>query len=79
MKLKLVSDKNEGLLELSLTDLTKQLLEGKDQFVYLDSSNAEKDIKKLLTTLKKKNESSYIKKIKYGLNDKEYIYQLHVI
>lgn len=46
---------------------------------YLDRENAEKDLKKLETFFKGKNRHTLIREVRYGLDSKDYVYEVHVL
>ena len=46
---------------------------------YLDRENPEKDLKKLETFFKGKNRNMLIRELRYSMDNKDYIYEVHVL
>jgi len=46
---------------------------------YFDKENSHKDLKSLIEYFENKNFSVYMREVKYGLDDNEYIYEVHII
>ena len=64
------------------TDIKKieQMLEKKDSVIlYFDRENSHKDLLELQDHFEEAGKSFYMKEVKYGLADNEYIYQVHII
>ena len=52
---------------------------GKISIIYLDGINSEKDIMKLIAYFNKKNRNVYVREVKFGLDQNEYLYEIHII
>ncbi len=63
-------------------DLKKieHMLEKEDSvIIYFDRENSHKDLLELQDHFEEAGKSFYMKEVKYGLADNEYIYQVHII
>lgn len=78
MKLKLARitiDTKPKIIEL---DKIEEDLEKKSIF-YFDKENSHKDLKSVLEHFEVKDYSVYMREVKYGLNDDEYLYEVHIV
>jgi len=46
---------------------------------YFDKDNSHKDLKELIEYFEEKGYSVYMREVKYGLDDNEFIYEVHII
>lgn len=46
---------------------------------YFSNENAHKDLLKIVETFESKGRNAYLREARYGLDEKEYIYELHII
>jgi len=46
---------------------------------YFDKDNSHKDLKELIEYFETKGFSVYMREVKYGLDENEYIYEVHII
>ena len=46
---------------------------------YFDKDNSHKELKELIEHFEEKGYSVYMREVKYGLDDNEYIYEEHII
>jgi len=46
---------------------------------YFDKDNSHKELKELIEHFEEKGYSVYMREVKYGLDDNEYIYEVHII
>ena len=63
-------------------DLSKieHMLEKEDSVIlYFDRENSHKDLLELQDKIEEMGKSFYMKEVKYGLADNEYLYQVHII
>ncbi len=63
-------------------DLSKieHMLEKEDSVIlYFDRENSHKDLLELQDHFEELGKSFYMKEVKYGLADNEYMYQVHII
>ena len=64
------------------TDLAKieAMLEKEDSVIlYFDRDNSHKDLLEMQDHFEEEGKSFYMKEVKYGLADNEYMYQVHII
>ena len=64
------------------TDIAKieHMLEKEDSLIlYFDRENSHNDLLELQDHFEEAGKSFYMKEVKYGLADNEYIYQVHII
>ena len=64
------------------TDIKKieaQLEKEESVILYFDRENSHKDLLELQDHFEEAGKSFYMKEVKYGLADNEYIYQVHII
>jgi len=78
-------------LKLARTDITskpkkidlskiEQLAQKEDSIIiYFDRENSHKDLLELQDHFEEMGKSFYMKEVKYGLADNEYMYQVHII
>lgn len=64
--------------KLSLKQIQEQTQEGGKIF-YFSNENAHKDLLKIVETFQKNGRSAYLREARFGLDEKEYIYELHII
>ncbi|HHD72635.1 MAG TPA: hypothetical protein ENK77_00395 [Epsilonproteobacteria bacterium] len=46
---------------------------------YFDKDNSHKDMIQLIEHFEEKGHSVYMREVKYGLDDNEYIYEVHIV
>ena len=46
---------------------------------YFDRDNSHKDLKALIEYFEERNYNVYMREVKYGLNEDEYIYEVHIV
>lgn len=63
---------------IELEKLEEELLSHKSIF-YFDKDNSHKELKELIEYFEKKGFSVYMREVKYGLDENEYIYEVHII
>ncbi len=51
----------------------------KKSIFYFDKDNSHKELKSLIEHFEDKGFSVYMREVKYGLDDNEYIYEVHII
>ncbi len=62
---------------IELNKLENEL--AKKSIFYFDKDNSHKDLKELIEYFEKKGYSVYMREVKYGLDENEYIYEVHII
>jgi len=51
----------------------------KKSIFYFDKDNSHKELKALIEHFEEKEYSVYMREVKFGLNDDEYIYEVHIV
>ncbi|HIP47196.1 MAG TPA: hypothetical protein EYG95_06520 [Campylobacterales bacterium] len=80
MKLKLAKqhmDKEAG--SVSLKDIENLLKEKESLILYFDQENAHKNLLEMQEKFEEKDYSVYLKEVKYGLDESDYIYEAHIL
>lgn len=70
-----LQDKSE---KITLKQIQDAIKEGEKIF-YFSNENQHKDLVKFAESLKKGGYSAHLREAKFGLDEKEYIYELHII
>ena len=78
MKLKLARTTISAKPKTIELDKLEEDLEKKSIF-YFDKENSHKDLKALIEHFEEKTYSVYMREVKYGLNDDEYLYEVHIV
>ncbi len=78
MKLKLARTSITAKPKLIELDKIEEDLEKKSIF-YFDKDNSHKELKALIEHFEAKEYSVYMREVKYGLNDDEFIYEIHIV
>ena len=80
MKLKLAKQYiNEEVISVSLKDIETLLKEKESVILYFDQSNAHKDLLAMQEKFEEKDYGVYLKEVKYGLDESDYIYEVHIL
>lgn len=72
-----LTNKDSQPQNISLEEMMQQA-EG-EKFFYLDRENKEKDLQKIIKAFADKKRSAKLNKIAFGLDEKEFIFELHII
>ena len=78
MKLKLARTSLTAKPKLIEVDKIEDDLEKKSIF-YFDKDNSHKELKSMIDFFEEKEYSVYMREVKYGLNDDEFIYEVHIV
>ncbi|PAF46880.1 hypothetical protein BKH41_08405 [Helicobacter sp. 12S02232-10] len=65
--------------KISLEKLAEKLKSDHDQVFYFDRSTNHKDLLKAVSFFENKGRKAYLSEIKISLDEKDYIYELHII
>ena len=80
MKLKLaknsVDDKNESI---TLSKIAEILEKEEQKIFYFDQDNSHKNLVSLVDHFEEKGLSSYLREIKYVLDESDYMYEVHIL
>ncbi len=78
MELKLAkSSVNAKVKKISLSQIEEKL--DKQKFYYFARENEHKDLNALLEYFEDKGYTVYMREVKYGLGDGDFIYEVHII
>lgn len=64
---------------ISLDKLLAELEKDKEKIFYFDKSNAHKDLVAAVEKFEEMGYSVYFKEIRYGLDEEDYMYQVHIL
>ena len=78
MKLKLARTTLKAKPRIIEFDKLEEELANKSIF-YFDRENSHKELKEMIEYFEEKGYSVYMREVKYGLDDNEYIYEVHII
>ena len=78
MKLKLARTSLSAKPKLIELSKLEEDLEKKSIF-YFDKENSHKELKSLIEYFEDKGFSVYMREVKFGLNDDEFIYEVHIV
>ncbi len=80
MKLKLAKQHiDDEVSTVSLKDIEGLLKEKESVILYFDQENAHKDLVAMVEKFEDKDYSVYLKEVKYGLDENDYIYEVHIL
>jgi len=80
MKLKLAKQHaNEDAGSITLKDIEGMLKEKESLILYFDQENAHKDLLAMKEKFEEKDYGVYVKEVKYGLDESDYIYEVHIL
>jgi len=63
--------------QIELTKIEEDL--EKKSIFYFDKENSHKDLKALIEYFEDKEYSVYMREVKFGLNDEDFIYEVHIV
>lgn len=74
-----VNNDSSACAKITIKDIEKKVQEANDRgvIIYFDKDNSEKDLKKIISYFK--NHTTFLRDLKYGLDPRDSIYELHVI
>ncbi len=78
MKLKLARTTLKAKPKAIELSKIEEMLPEKSIF-YFDKDNSHKDLKALIEHFEEKGYNVYMREVKYGLNEDEYIYEVHIV
>ncbi len=80
MELKLAKQSlNSKQKTIKIEDIEKELEKEGQKILYFDESNSHKDLLSLVDYFEQKGYSVYLREIRYGLDDNDYMYELHIL
>jgi len=78
MKLKLARTTLKAKPKIVELSKLEEMLQKRSIF-YFDRENSHKDIMELINYFEDKGFNVYMREVKYGLNEDEYIYEVHIV
>jgi hypothetical protein len=80
MKLKLAKKDIDSENDIiTLKEIEAMVKEKESVILYFDQENAHKDLISLVEKFEDKDYSAYLKEVKYGLDESDYIYEVHIL
>jgi len=80
MDIKLARPDADGKpIKISLTKLEEQIQNEGQKIFYFDKDNSHKEMMNLIDHFEKKGLSVYFREIKFGLDENDYMYEVHVL
>ncbi|MBX7490769.1 hypothetical protein LS70_007315 [Helicobacter sp. MIT 11-5569] len=70
---------NEKPAKITVKKLEEMLEEKKSDIFYCDKENSHKDMQALLEYFEKKGKRAYFREVRYGLDEGDYMYEIHVL
>ena len=70
---------NDKPKKIKIEKLEKDLLAEGQKIFYFDKDNSHKDLVALVEHFENKSYSVYLREVKYGLNENDYMYEVHVL
>jgi hypothetical protein len=78
MKLKLARASIESKPKAIEIDKLEEDLDKKSIF-YFDKDNSHKELKSMISYFEEKDFSVYMREVKFGLDDDQYLYEVHIV
>ena len=80
MKLKLAKNSAEGKNgSITLGEIAEVLDKEGQKIFYFDQDNSHKNLVSLVEHFEEKGLSVYLKEVKYGLDESDYMYEVHIL
>lgn len=70
---------NEKPKAMSLKKIEEAVEQGRQSFFYFDKENTHKQMLALVQNFEKKGFSVYHRPVKYGLDESDYMYEVHIL
>jgi hypothetical protein len=80
MEYKLAKVDLESDIEIvTIGEIEQRLASSKTFIIYLDRTNSEKSLKQLVKYFDKLDRNTYIREVKFGLDENDYLYEVHIL
>jgi len=80
MELKLARNEINGKPKaVSLAKVEEIIEKDGHKIIYFDKENSHKDLVALVEHFEEKEYSVYLREVKYGLGDEDYMYEIHIL
>ena len=73
------NEENQKPKKIDVKKVEELMAKENSNIIYFDKDNSHKDLLELQDYFEAKNLSFYMKEVKYGLSDSEYMYEVHVL
>lgn len=70
---------SEKPIKIAVKKLEEMLEENKSDIFYCDKENSHKDMQALLAYFEKKGKNAYFREVRYGLDEGDYMYEIHIL
>lgn len=70
---------NEKPVKITVKKLEEMLGKKKTDIFYCDKENSHKDMQALLDYFEKKGKRAYFREVRYGLDEGDYMYEIHIL
>jgi len=65
--------------KITLEEILEELEKNKQKIFYFDQANSHKDLLALVELLEEKGYSVYLREVRYGLDENDYMYEMHIL
>jgi len=65
--------------KIKLSQIESDVADGVQKIFYFDKENSHKDMMALVEHFENSERGIYFKEVKYGLDDSDYIYEVHIV
>jgi len=65
--------------KITLEQIEAELEKNKQKIFYFDESNSHKDLVNLVEILEEKGYSVYLREVRFGLDENDYMYEMHIL
>ena len=80
MKLKFAKKELKGKSKIvDINTIIEGLKDVNEKIFYFDRENEHKDLMKFVDTLEEMGYRVYLREIRFGLNDNDYLYEVHIL
>ena len=81
MKLKLAKNKDtQEIKEVNIDEIEESVKQNRmGAIVYFDQENSHKDLVGMVEVFEEKGYSVYLKEIRFGLDENNYMYEVHIL
>lgn len=70
---------NEKPMKVTIKKLEEMLEKKNADIFYCDKENSHKEMQSLLEYFEKKGKRAYFREVRYGLDENDYMYEMHIL
>lgn len=70
---------NDKRKTITIEAIEKELAKGDKEIFYFDQANSHKDLVALVEAFEEKGFSVYLREVKFGLDEDNYMYEMHIL